>query len=181
MNKVVLLSFLTFLSIAVISDVCVYITWGKDNHVLDTNWWLLYANSIMSTLVSLFMGLYMISEILCCKPVRSIIDCVTSLTCVGPLIKFVYYMSMVGYFVVCGYLIYRTAPNSDTIKQLKIDHKYLYVTYVAQLIGGGLMVVLIGLYFALSPCRWSGCCSRDKNVKRHRQSHDSYDSLDGTL
>lgn len=163
------------LASAGVSDYCLYDDWHTHDHRVDTSWKWLYVNSVLLSVVALGMTVWLGFK-KCCSPFRFLSNCLLTITCLKPLFEVIFFASLAGYLAICVFLLRHISGERAQVEALKDDHRNLFVAYITQLVGCGLLLLATAVYFLTSPCR---ACGSKKKTKRRRAS-DS-DSMGDTL
>lgn len=142
------------LASAVISDYCLYDDWRTHEKQFNTSWKWLYVNSLLLTVLTVGVGLWLLYRH-CFTAVRCLTSCVLTLSCLKGPLEFIFWLSLVGYSVLCVMLVAHLHHDPDRVSDLEDDSRNLFIAYVSQLVGGFLVLFTIAVWVVSWPCRRS--------------------------
>lgn len=148
----------TFLAVAGISSYFVYTGWSHTPRSdSDLTWAVLLINTLFASLASITQLLYLFKKRL--KWCGTALDCVLTVTCIKPLIEWLYYVSMICYTAICMGVSYLYLSHD-----VDVPHDpQVRDAFQVQIIGLGALAVIVLATLCSQMC---GCCKKNRGPKR---------------
>ena len=143
------------IAVAAISSFEVYASWDD---IRDGGLFLL-VNTVLVTVNGGLSLLALVKELLGC--LKKAVDCVLKITCILPLLEFLYWISLTAYGILTGYIAYGGFKGTFKFP----SNKGLMAGYVSQLTGLGLIGLIHLAYLINYLC--GGCCCRKKGKSKN--------------
>ena len=103
----------------------------------------------------------------CCK---NFLDCILTLTCVKPILMFLFYTSLCGFFGTAGYMSWYWYKHHDLIHELRSESNHVWEILVVQIVSA-VFVLVITFCHGLNTC-YNKCCNNNYEQEQRKRQRE---------